>query len=320
LNVLNLGKIMKKRRSKKLVGQNAPARHLIEVSPHRTTGGLQVDQRTPYPAEYESAYEKLVIPRLLLCRDVKKVYSQQPRNYLDRVGKEHQYTADFLVERGDTETLIEVKPLEFLLHPEHLPKYFDIAKHFAKTKQPFAFIVDMQLFCEPQKSNTNLLMRYLTASLPSDALTRITEALRCYQLMSIAELCVAANCSLAEVYTLIAQRHLCSDWKDKLNKLSLVSLPDQPLKGLHLDDILRSSRHGDFLAALALGRGTPDQYQLENPTAWRQTRPPLTPWNYVGGIPKSVPLRALGETELSPRKSWERRDRAPGQATQPNND
>nr|WP_245985645.1 hypothetical protein [Azonexus fungiphilus] len=150
---------MKKRHAKKLAGTNAPSRNLVEVSPHRTTGGLQVEELTPYPAEYESPHEKLAIPRLLLCRNVKKVYSQQERTYLDHEGVERQYTADFMVEHGDIETLLEIKPLEFLFHPEHLPKYLSIAKHFRKTKQAFAFIVDEQLFCEPQKTNTNLLMR-----------------------------------------------------------------------------------------------------------------------------------------------------------------
>lgn len=317
--MLFLGAIMKKHRSKKQEGPHAPSRQLVEVSPHRTTGGLQIEELTPYPAEYESSYEKLVIPRLLLCRNVKKVYSQQERSYNDRNGTERKYTADFLVDHSDSNTLIEVKPLKFLLHPEHLPKYLDIAKHFRKNKQAFAFIVDAQLFCEPHKTNTNLLMRYLTASLPKEALARATEALRSKRLMSIAELCDAANCSLAEAYTLIAQRQLCIDWTLKLTKSSSVSLPDQPLKGLFFDDILRSTRHGDLLATLGLGRGTPDQYRLEDATAWRQTRPPLTPWNFVGGFSNAAPLRALGAEELSPRKSWERRDREPGQATKPNN-
>jgi len=310
---------MKKRHAKKLVGTNAPSRNLVEVSPHRTTGGLQVEELTPYPAEYESPHEKLAIPRLLLCRNIKKVYSQQERTYLDHEGVERQYTADFMVEHGDIETLLEIKPLEFLFHPEHLPKYLSIAKHFRKTKQAFAFIVDEQLFCEPQKTNTNLLMRYLTSPLPSEALAQVTEAFQRKQTMAISELCDTASCSLAEAYTLIAQRRLCFDWNQKLTHSSLVSLPDQPLKGLFLEDILRSTRHGDLLAALALGRGTPDQYRLEITTARRQTRPPLTPWNFVGGFSKAAPLRALGATELSPRKSWERRDRAPGQATKPNN-
>jgi len=310
---------MKKHRSKKPEGPNAPSRQLVEVSPHRTTGGLQIEELTPFPAEYESSYEKLVIPRLLLCRNVKKVYSQQERSYYAGDGTERKYTADFLVEHSGTNTLIEVKPLKFLLHPEHLPKYLDIAKHFRKNKQAFAFIVDAQLFCDPQKANTNLLMRYLTASLPNEALARTTETLQSNRLMSITELCNAARCSLADVYILIAKRLLCIDWTLKLSKSSSVSLPDQPLKGLFLDDVLRSTRYGDLLATLALGSGTPDQYRLENAAAWRQTRQPLTPWNFVGGFSKASPLRDLGASELSPRKSWERRDRAPGQATQPNN-
>lgn len=310
---------MKKHHAKKLVGHNAPCRQLVEVSPHRTTGGLQIEELTPYPAEFESTYEKLVIPRLLLCRDVKKIYSQQERSYLDKDGVECQYTADFLVEHGDNQTLLEIKPLKFLLHPEHLPKYLLIAKHFRKTTQAFAFVVDEQLFSDPQKTNTNLLMRYLTSPLPSEALVRVTESLRQKLTMAVEELCDAASCALAEVYTLIAQRRLCFDWSHKLTKSSLVSLPDQPFKGLFLNDIFRSARHGDLLEALALGRGTPDQYQLEVTTPWRQTRPQLTPWNFVGGFSKAIPLRDLREAELSPRKSWERRDRAPGQATKPDN-
>lgn len=309
---------MKMYSSKKAAGLNAPSRRLVEASPHRTTGGLQIEDLTPYPAEYESPYEKLVIPRLLLCRDVQKVYSQQERSYLDREGIEHQYTADFLVKHSDTETLIEVKPLKFLLHPEHLPKYLDIAKHFRENKQAFAFIVDAQLFCEPHKTNTNLLMRYLTSPLPSEALAQVMEALLSNRLMSIAELCDTARCSLAEVYILIAQRHLCIDWTLKLTKSTSISLPDQPLKGLFLEDILRSTRHGDLLAKLALGRGAPDRYQLADTTPWRQSRLPLTPWNFAGGFSTAAPLRDLREEEFCARKSWERCDRAPGRSINPN--
>jgi len=307
---------MKRRRSKKQEAPNAPSRKLVEVSPHRTTGGLQLEELTPFPVEYESPHEKLLVPLLLLCRDIKKIYSQQERTYLDHEGIERKYTADFLVDLDRKDMLLEVKPLKYLLHPEHLPKYLAIARHFRKVKQAFAFVVDAQLFQEPLRSNANLLSRYLTAPNANVALELAHEALRGGP-ASIAELCDATGRTLAEIYTLIAQRHLCIDWSLKLSKSSLVSLPEQPLKGLLLEDILRSTRHGDLLAALALGRGTPDQYRLADATAWRQARQPITPWSFVGGFSKTTPLRDLGETELRPRKSWERRDRAPGLATKP---
>lgn len=312
------GEVMKKFRSKKPAGPKAPSRHLIEVSPHRTTGGVDVGEATPYDVEYESAYEKLAIPRFLLCRDVKKIYSQQARSYLDSEGIEHTYTADFLVEHGDTETLIEIKSLRFLMHPDHLPRHLDIAKHFRVINQRFAFIVDAQLFFEPHKANTNLLMRYLTASLPTEVLERVTSAFGSTSTMSVADLCQAAQCSLGVVYTLIAQRRICFDWSNKLNKLCLVSLPDQPFRGLRLEDVLRSTRHGDSLAALGLGHRTPDQYGLEDAASRRRTCSPLAPWNFVGGFSRAAPLRDLREEELRARKSWDRRDRAPGQAVKSN--
>jgi len=307
---------MLKRSSKKKTDSNGPSRHLVEVSPYRTTGGLHVDGLTPYPAEHESPYEKLAIPLLLLCHDVQKIYSQQECTYVDREGKERKYTADFFVELIRTNKLLEVKALSFLLHPEQLRKYQDIAKYFRETKQPFGFIVDAQLTQQPLRSTANLLLRYVTAEPSQDLTERATETLQ-QGPMRIAELCDTTGLKLAEIYTLIAKRYLCIDWGSSLTKASQVSLPNHPYKGLILDDILRSTRHGDLLAALALGRGAPDQYRLEDATAWRQTRQPLAPWNFAAGFSGAAPLRDLRAEELSARKSWERRDQAPGRATRP---
>lgn len=309
---------MLRRRSKKPPFPHGPSRHLVEVSPHRTTGGVHVEELTPYPAEYESPYEKLAIPLLLLCHDVRTIRSQHKRIYVDSKGIEHEYTADFLVELPASTKLLEVKSLRFLLEPEQLAKYLEIAKHFQRTKQPFGFLVDAQLVQQPLRSIANLLFRYVTAQPSEDVVERSAIALQ-EGPMPIADLCNTTGLTLADAYTLIAKRHLCIDWACSLNKTSQVSLPNNPYRGLLLDDILRSTRHGDLLETLALGRGTPDQHRLADAAAWRQTRQPLAPWNFAGGFSGAEPLRDLGEEECRARKSWERRDRAPGNPTKPAN-
>lgn len=307
---------MLKRRSKKKTDASGPSRHLIEVSPHRTTGGVHVDELTPYPAEYESAYEKLTIPLLLICHDVQKIYSQQERSYLDKQGNERKYTADFAVELTRTDKLLEVKSLGFLVHPEQWQKYQDIARYFRKEKQPFGFIVDAQLLQQPLKSTANLLFRYVTGDISLDVIERATNALRAGP-MAIHELCSTSTLELRDIYTLLAKRHLCIDWDIPLSKASEVSLPNKPYAGLSLERLLRSTRHADLLATLALGRGAPDQHRLADAAAWRQARRPLTPWSFIGGFSGAAPIRDLREEELRTRKSWERGDRAPGKATKP---
>lgn len=308
---------MRKHKSKKKSQPIGPDRILVEVSPHRTTGGAHIEGLTPYPAEHESYNEKFAIPILVLCHDVNTFQSQKEIRYLDAMGIERTYTADFSVQREGqlTELLLEAKSLEFLVRADSIAKYQEIASYLRKTKQPFSFIVDSQLLQQPLRTTANLLFRYVTST-PSAALIQRAETTLAEGSMPISRLCTLGKLELVDVYTLIAKRHLCIDWQVPLDTGSLVSLPNRPFKGLTLERFLRSTRHGDFLAALAMARGTPDKRLLADASAWRQDRLPLTPWNFVAGFSGKAPLRDLREGELRAEKSWHRRHHAAGKTNQ----
>lgn len=305
---------MQKHSTSKKPKGDAPSRLLVEVSPHRTTGGAHIEDLTPYPVEYESHNEKLAIPILALCHDVQSVKSQNEEySYPDADGAMHSYTPDFAIEReGSSKALlVEAKSLTFLLHKDSLHRYRDIASHFRKIRQPFAFVVDAQLMQQPLRATANLLFRYITSTPPQSTAQRAKEVLHGGS-MPISRLCRLGDVALVDVYTLISKRHLCIDWELPLTKESSVSLPNQPYKGLRLEDFLHSTRHGRLLAALALGRGTPDQRLMADAAAWRRTRRPLEPWNFAAGSPRGAPVRDVRADELGTGKSWQRGHRALG--------
>lgn len=312
---------MRKRATSKKTRGDAPSRSLVEVSSYRTTGGAHIENLTPYPAEYESHNEKLAIPILALCHDVQSVRSQNEEySYPDADGAMHSYTPDFAIEReGSSKALlVEAKSLTFLLHKDSLHRYRDIASHFRKIRQPFAFIVDAQLMQQPLRTTANLLFRYITSTPPQSVAQRVKEILR-EGSVPISRVCHQGDLTLTDVYTLISKRHLCIDWELPLTKESSVSLPNKPYKGLCLEDFFRSTRHGRLLAMLALGRGTPDQRLMADAAAWRRTRRPLEPWNFAAGSSRGAPVRDVRADELGTGKSWQRGHRAPGRSAKPAN-
>ena len=312
---------MRKRSATKSKKGGAPSRSLVEVSPHRTTGGAHIENLTPYPAEYESHNEKFAIPILVQCHDVKSIQSQNEKYfYQDSDGIEHTYTPDFSIGReGSSKALLlEAKSLTFLLHKDSLTKYRDIARHFRKIGQPFAFVVDAQFMQQPLRATANLLFRYVTGTPPESAMQR-AEVTLCEGPMSISRLCSQAKLALVDVYTLIAKRCLCIDWRLPLTYESLVSLPNQPYEGLLLEKFLRSTRHGRLLAVLALGDRAPDQRFLADAAAWRRNRRALEPWNFAAGFSRGAPLRDLRAEELGAAKSYQRSHRALGRSAKPEN-
>lgn len=157
--------------------------------------------------------------------------------------------------------------------------------------------------------------RYLAGTLPDSVLPRIQEKLQTGP-RPLAELAAPeAGLPLVALYTLLARRHLCFDWNAPLDIRATVSLPGQPYGGLHLADVLHSTRYGHLLAELALGRRPADQSVLAAAAAWRPRRRDLTPFNFVGGHGGQAPLRDLGQGECLPGTPWRRRDHAPGGAT-----
>jgi hypothetical protein len=297
---------------KKSRGPNSPVRVLVECSPHRITGGGSFPGLTELDVEHESYLEHDALAAITLCHDVRFIRSQASKEPYGTDDQPQHHIPDFTVDCFVPGLRIEVKALASLVRDDSLTKYAAIGKGYLDRHVPFAFLVDAQLQEAPRFDSVRLLTRYVTSTVPPDVLERAKNALLSGPL-SIPELREVASLSLVDVWTLIARRHVTFDWSCVLDRHETkVSLPNQPFAGLKLEDILRSTRFGPLLEELALGRRSTDKQLLADAAAWRQSRRPLTPWQFVGGFAKAAPLRDLREEECVPRDPRRRRDYAPG--------
>lgn len=295
----------------------SPARRLTESVPYRTTGGAFIAGLTDWHAEHESPHERLAVAHLALCRDVVTLASQPcQETYSDEDGEERRYIPDLIVTTGSARLILEVKALTFLATESSISKYAAIARHYAVQHQPFAFLVDAQLEELPRAASVRLLFRYATSTVPAEVLERAATALT-NGALQIRELCQQASLQLVDVYTLIATRRLCIDWEYPVSADVMVSLPDQPYGGLKLEHILHSTRFSSFLEELAMGRRPTDRQVLADAQTWRQSRHPLTPYSFVGGLPKRKIDGDLGGKDGVPRSPGLCRDHAPGGHPEP---
>ena len=289
-----------------------PERVLIECSPYRTTGGRFIEGLTPYPIEHESHNERHALWLLPLCHDVLQIQTQASKErYTNEAGELCTHVPDITVLTPTGTVLIEVKSLSWLVKEKELNKYLQIARGYLLQKKRFAFLVDVQLMQQPLFQSVNLLSRYSNCEIIPSVSERVVEQLQAGP-MQIRELIEVAWVELVDVYVLIARKVITCDWSERLDIDSRVSLLNQPYERLKLEKILRSTRYGDLLAQLALGRRPADQSVLEDAENWRQPRKPLNPFQFLGGFSKGAPLRDLREGESRTSKSWKRRDFAPG--------
>ncbi|MBS0543071.1 MAG: hypothetical protein JSR40_04950 [Proteobacteria bacterium] len=301
------------RKKNKLKAKPKAARTLVECSPHRTTGGGYYKGLTELDAEYESPNENNAIDTLVLCHDVHKIASQPIEEPYEYEGKICHYTPDFIVDTFVPGLRLEVKSVANLLnHTASLNKYLAIARAYHQRGVSFAFLIDAQLEAQPRFDNVKLLQRYVSSTVPPEVLERALRALHHHPL-TVTELQARATLGLVDVWTLIARQHICFDWSQHLDRhTTMVSLPNQPFGGLQLGDILRSTRFGDFLAEMALGRRATDKRLMADATSWRRIDNPLEPWSFVGSPRFTAPLRNLRPEECIPRSPQRRRDFAPG--------
>lgn len=285
----------------------------MNSSPHMTTGGAYVEGLTDGDAEYESRNEANAINTLLLCSDVKKITSQPITEPYLLNGKQWFYTPDFIVDSHKEALRLEVKSIAYLAITENeWEKYVAIASSYREREVPFAFLVDAQLEQQPRFGNVNLFARYVTSKVPVDVADRAIKALSAGP-VSVDQLLKTAELALVDILTLVAKRVLSIDWEKAFNcETSTISLLGQPHEGLKLENILRSSRYGDFLAELALGRRTPDKHILADAKDWRRRYDTAEPWSVVGGFIARDPMRHLGEEERLPRDFGRRKRFAPG--------
>jgi len=298
--------------SKPKAGKPGPARDLIKVSPWRSTGAFRIPGITAYPAQWESYLERYAILTLSLCVDVQSICTQPyTEPYKDSDGKDRQYTPDLLVTLSNGEDLtIEVKSLRYLVM-EELEKYINIGKHFATQGKAYRFFVDTQIEEVPRFKTAKLLFRYITSDISISAFEKIESVLAKGEI-SISKLIDLADVQLVDVYTLISKRRLCIDWDMPLNDRSNVSLPNQPYRGLSIEKILTSTKHGDLLAELALGNRPTDKRLLSTAKAGRQYYREPDPFRVICGFSGTTPLDGFTQPVRLNRKSWDRADEAIG--------
>lgn len=293
----------------------APARRSksADFSPHRIEGGGFLPGLTAETAEYESVNEFNALCTLGLCHDVLHIVGQPPKDSYVLNGVTREYTPDFAVTMPDCTMRLEIKSIStFALSDSAIDKYLAIARSYRERGEPFSLLLDVQLEDKPRFESASLLARYIVNELHADTIARALAALQNGPLR-VQQLLERAGLSLADVWTLIAQRHLCFDWGHALDpSRTEVSLPGQPFEGLKLEPILRSTRYGRFVEQMALGGRAPDKRLLASVQDWRRPSRTPQPWSVVGDCEFGEPLRALESQERLPRNPDMRRSRAPG--------
>lgn len=288
-----------------------PVRILHKTSPHRTVGGFSFEGLTPYPSEYESYNEQNAINLLALCHDVKEIRSQPRRfSYIKQDGTKGSHIADFEVITESGSIFLEVKAIENLLEKSNIQKYSYIARHYLLGHERLNFLTNVQMEQKPIFDTVQLLRRYINSQINHDALLEARQVLS-NGAKTINQLLKHAPITLLDVYTLIARRYLCFDTSISLERDTQVSMPNQPFKGLSIESILRSTRYGDLLEKLAMGRVPSDQSMLAAAKNWRQINNHPTIWGVVGGFSEFAPIRHISEIGFL-RGAQYRRYYAPG--------
>lgn len=284
-----------------------------DFSPHRIQGGGFLPGLTAETAEYESVNEFNALCTLGLCHDVLQIVGQPPKDRYILNGVTREYTPDFVVTMPDCMMRLEIKSIStFALSESAIDKYLAIAKSYAERGEPFSLLLDVQLEDRPRIDSVSILARRINSELRADTISRAVAELQDGPLR-VKQLLEHAGLSLADVWTLIAQRHLCFDWGRALDPSDTeISLPGQPFEGLKLEHILRSTRFGRFVEQMALGGRAPDKRLLAGAQDWRQPSRTPQPWSVVGDCEFGQPLRALESQERLPRNPDMRRSRAPG--------
>lgn len=286
------------RKRKKARGKTT--RDLVECAPYRTTGGGQIPGLTTEDVQHESPNEKKAIAILALCHDVQHIESQPEQLAYQLDGNTRRYTPDFKVTTtfysGDL--YIEAKSIRFLVQPDEVSKYGAIAADLKRRGTPLVFLVDEQMEARPLADWVGLLYRYTAGDLREGAVERIVDVLKSGPI-SVKQL-IADGHALVDIWTMLARRHACVDYEQPFDPLNaLLSLPNQPFKGLSLENILNSGRFRGFLGELAVGRRTTDQFLMASAETWRQLRRPYGHLSNVGGVINEPPLHPVGSEELA---------------------
>jgi hypothetical protein len=269
---------------KKSAEGKGPARIIIEKFPDRIVGAIHCPGLTYYPAEWESHLEMKLIMMLLMCHDVSSIKSQHEKFAYQLNDKTHCCFPDATITVSGEDILVEVKKLIYLLKAKELEKILAIATALREQRRTYALITDDQLH-PVWTDNAFFLMRCIRWPLKPEVSQHLRAVLADGPRM-IGELLAGpqAIACLGDVHAHIAQRQLCIDWDQPLTRQSMVSLPDQPYRGMTYAALRDSGRFAHLLAEVALGRRPSDQRLVEVASALQRPKKGPSPLGFVGGF------------------------------------
>jgi hypothetical protein len=288
MSIVRKAKTSTKQSAKRPEQKKGPARTVIDQCPHRNVGSIDYGDKTLYPADWESPYERGLIHLLLQCHDVKTIETQAEKSTYQLDNKEHKYTLDVAITMISSERIpVEVKSRKNLLKEKALRKYLAIAESYLAKGQQLNFITEDQLN-KGWLRTARLLKRYFftevkeTTQLTVEALLE-KSPLRINSLLEI----MGPKAVLNDIYALISKGHICIDWDIPLNRKAMVSLPDNPYRRLSYEEIRHSSRFHDLLEEISLGRRPQDQRRLAYARSLRRPVLPSSPYGFIGGLSPS---------------------------------
>lgn len=269
---------------KKPTAGKGPARVIIEKFPDRIVGAIHCPGLTYYPAEWESHLEMKLIMVLLMCHDVSSIKAQHEEFTYQLNDKAHRCFPDATITISGEDILVEVKSLKYLLKAKELEKILAIASALREQHRPYTIISDDQLH-PIWTDNAFFLTRSLRWPLIPEVSLHLRAALADGP-RKIGEL-LAGSLSIAclgDIHAHIAQRQLCMDWDQPLTRQSMVSLPDQPYRGITYAALRDSGRFAHLLAEVALGRRPSDQRLVEVASALQRPKKGPSPLGFIGGF------------------------------------
>lgn len=265
--------------------EKGPVRAVIDQCPHRNVGSIDYGEKTLYPADWESPFERGLIYLLLQCHDVKTIETQPEEITYELNGKKRKFTLDIAVTMSSSERIpIEVKSRRHLLQESALNKYLAIAETYREKGQLLDFITEDQLN-QGWLKTARLLKRYFFIDV-DEAVKQGVDALLQAAPLKIESLLEALGptASLGHIYALISKGQICINWDAPLSRGAEVSLPDKPYRRLSYEEIRHSGRFHDLLEEISLGRRPEDQRRLAYARTFRRPVLPPSPYGFVAGL------------------------------------
>lgn len=288
MNTVGKAKPFGPKSTKKPKHETGPVRAVIDQCPHRNVGSIDYGDKTLYPADWESPFERGLIHLLLQCHDVKTIETQREGLIYEMVGNRRRYTLDIAITMFSSERiLIEVKSLSHLLQEQALKKYIAISGAYRQRGQHLNFITEHELNKGWLKT-ARLLKRYFFIEV-DEAVQQAVETLLQTAPLKIESLLEALGpkASLGDIYALISKGRICIDWGLPLNRGAEVSLPGNPYRRMSYEEIRYSGRFHDLLDEISLGRRPEDQRRLAYARSWRRPVLPPSAYGFVGGFSPS---------------------------------